>query len=101
MASHRPPTASPRRARGCPGRARAAQQRPRAPDGLRRALTDSTVIYMRLCPTYAPPGQPKAAAHTRPHLLQPARAARTTCPTPGVTRDPPAQAPAGTFRPGG
>jgi len=51
-ASHQPPTASPCRARGSSGRARAAQQRPRAPGGLRRALTHSTAIYMCLRPAY-------------------------------------------------
>ena len=97
----RRPIARSRRASRAHVRPHAAQQRPRAPGGVKRALTDSTTIYMRLCPTYAPPGQPKAAAHARPHLLQRARAARIACPTPGVTRDPPAQAPTGTFRPVG
>ena len=56
---------------------------------------------MRPRPTYALPSYPSAAPGAHLHLLLRARAARTTCPTPGVTRDPPAQAPAGTFRPGG
>ena len=72
-ASHRPPTASPRRARGSPGHARAAQQRPRAPGGLRRALTGSTAIYMRLRPTYTP-RLANRGRRSRPPALAPARA---------------------------
>ena len=47
---------------------------------------------MRPRPTYALPSYPSAAPGAHLHLLQRARAARTTCPTPGVTRDPPAHA---------
>ena len=72
-ASHRPRIAPPRRARGFPGRARAAQQRPRAPGGLRRALTDSTAIYLRLRPTYTP-RLANRGRRSRPPALAPARA---------------------------
>ena len=58
-ASHRPPTAPPRRARAFPDRARAVQPRPCAPGGLRSAQTHSTTIYMCLRPAYqGPPGSP-------------------------------------------
>jgi len=73
QASHRPRIAPPRRARGFPGRARAAQQRPRAPGGLKRALTGSTAIYMRLRPTYTP-RLANRGRRSRPPAPAPARA---------------------------
>ena len=49
---------------------------------------------MRPRPTYALPSYLRAAPGAHLHLLLRARAARTTCPPPGVTREAPAQAPA-------